>query len=205
MSDSFNILTAQELYDKYGYQWFEPLADNYRELIYVNKSDEVKGAYRVFTWGDIERFAVVPRASIMYYNKLPGDWKHNPNGGSDYLLALINEIPYWCDAVGQIPFAVNTYRLERDISRTVDTGITWATGKISDVLLGNSDSTNTYDNFFVLRGALFASKKFSYMITPSGNSYPAAIITEKEQEYDSGNLGKSITQQELNIYGTWIK
>lgn len=26
--DSFKIMTAQELYDKFQYQWFEPLADN---------------------------------------------------------------------------------------------------------------------------------------------------------------------------------
>lgn len=101
--DSFKILTAQELYDECKYQWFEPLADDYRELIYVNKLDEVKDAYRVFTWGEIERFAIVPRASIMFYNKLSGDWKHNPDGGKDYLLALMNEIPYWLMLWGRYP------------------------------------------------------------------------------------------------------
>ena len=37
-------MTAQELYDKFRYQWFEPLADNYRELLYVNEADYAKEA-----------------------------------------------------------------------------------------------------------------------------------------------------------------
>ncbi|CRY84175.1 hypothetical protein [Yersinia intermedia] len=203
--DIFQIITAQTLYDKYKFQWFEPLADNYRELLYVNKSEEVKSAYRVFTWDDIEKFAVVPRMSLMYYNKFPGDWKQNPVGGAKFLLTLIDEIPYWCDAVGQIPFAVNTYRQQRSVESTVDTGSTWATGTFSDVVMGNNDVSNTYDNFFVLRGALFAKNKFSYQITPSGKSYPAAEIKEIEHEYPSSNLGKSITLAELEKYGTWNK
>lgn len=35
--DSFRIMTAQKLYDEFRYQWFEPLADNYRELLYVTR------------------------------------------------------------------------------------------------------------------------------------------------------------------------
>lgn len=41
-NDSFAIIAAQELYDKFQYQWFEPLADSYRELLYVNEADYVK-------------------------------------------------------------------------------------------------------------------------------------------------------------------
>lgn len=40
--DSFRIMTAQDLYDNFKYQWFEPLADNYRELLYVNEADYAK-------------------------------------------------------------------------------------------------------------------------------------------------------------------
>lgn len=76
---------------------------------------------------------------------------------------------------------------------------------LTDVVLGNSDSTNTYDNFFVLRGALFASNKFTCTISPSDKSYPAAIITEKDEGYDPVNLGNSINQQELDRYGVWVK
>lgn len=35
-------MIAQDLYDKFQYQWFEPLADNYRELLYVNEADYAK-------------------------------------------------------------------------------------------------------------------------------------------------------------------
>ena len=41
-NDSFAIMIAQDLYDKFQYQWFEPLADNYRELLYVNEADYAK-------------------------------------------------------------------------------------------------------------------------------------------------------------------
>jgi hypothetical protein len=43
--DNFAIITAQELYDKFLYQWFEPLADNYRELLFVNEADYAKEIY----------------------------------------------------------------------------------------------------------------------------------------------------------------
>ena len=33
--DNFTIITAQELYRKFKYQWFERLADNYRELLFL--------------------------------------------------------------------------------------------------------------------------------------------------------------------------
>ncbi|EOF5965424.1 hypothetical protein ACK1FJ_004525 [Salmonella enterica] len=82
-SDTFKILKAQELYDKYQYQWFEPLADNYRKLVYVNMADYTKEAYRIFTWEDIARFSLIDRASLRYYNDLEGDWKQNPDGGQD--------------------------------------------------------------------------------------------------------------------------
>jgi len=99
---------------------------------------------------------------------------------------------------------VNTYRQQRSVESTVDTGISWATGTFSDVVMGNNDVSNTYDNFFVLRGALFAKNKFSYQITPSGKSYPAVEIKEIEHEYPSSNLGKPITLVELEKYGSWL-
>ncbi|EOV0644919.1 hypothetical protein ACOIOT_004480 [Cronobacter turicensis] len=34
--EMFEILTAKSLYDRYAWQWFEPLADNYHPLIYFN-------------------------------------------------------------------------------------------------------------------------------------------------------------------------
>lgn len=40
--DKFSMLTAQTLYGKFQYQWFEPLADNYRELLFVNDAGMLK-------------------------------------------------------------------------------------------------------------------------------------------------------------------
>ncbi|KEY59827.1 hypothetical protein [Serratia sp. DD3] len=203
--DLFKIVTAQELYDKFKYQWFEPLADDYRVLIYVNKAEDVKDAYKHFTWDDIVNFSLVDRPSISYYNKLEGDWKHNQNGGADYLLTMIDGIPYWTDAIGQIPFAFDTYREHKNIPATVETGITWGTGKGSDVILGNKDESNTYDNFFVLRGAIFASKKFSYSIEQTGKTYPPVIVREMAHSIDSKELGKVISTLEYERYAIWKK
>lgn len=41
-NDSFAIMIAQDLYDKFQYQWFESLADTYREFLYVNEADYAK-------------------------------------------------------------------------------------------------------------------------------------------------------------------
>ncbi|QHB33844.1 hypothetical protein F0T03_17880 [Yersinia canariae] len=200
-TDSLKVLTAQVLYDQYKYQWFEPLADNYRELLYVNKEDYVKDAYKVYSWEDIARFALVNRLSYSYYKNFEGDWKQNPEGGAGYLLVLIDAIPYWADAVGQIPFAVDTYRDTKSIKNTVQIGISWGDG----TLTGDADYTNEYDNYFVIRGALYASNKFSYVTKPSGKSYPAAVVTEISHSIDPTILGKPIDKSELEKYGIWNK
>ncbi len=117
--DEFSILTDQTLCDKFRYQWFEPLADNYRELLFVNDADYAKEAYKTFTWDDIAKFSLVDRPSYSFYKNMEGDWKQNPEGGAGYLLVLISDIPYWTDAVGQIQFAVDTYRSTQSITKTV--------------------------------------------------------------------------------------
>jgi hypothetical protein len=197
-SDSFNILTAQELYDKYGYQWFEPLADNYRKLLYVNESDYAKEAYKIFTWDAIAEFSVIDRTPLAFRPKGEGDWKNNTAGGASYLLVMINKIPYWTDAVGQIPFAVDTYRMDKNILSTIETGMIWGTGKPSDV----ADRTNTYDNFFVLRGALYASQRFTYSIKSGGGTYPAVKVVEQDTGTPADTLGNSITPEEYDKYAT---
>lgn len=63
-------------------------------------------------------------------------------------------MPYWTDAVGQIPFAVDTYRDKQSITKTVQVGIEWGDGTWA----GDADYSNEYDNYFVLRGAIYASK-----------------------------------------------
>lgn len=199
--DSFKIMTAQELYDKFQYQWFEPLADNYRKLLYVNEADYAKEAYKIFTWDDIAEFSVIDRTPLAFRPKGEGDWKNNSVGGASYLLVMINKIPYWTDAVGQIPFAIDTYRMEKNIPSTVETGMIWGTGKRTDV----ADRTNTYDNFFVLRGALYASQRFTYSIKSGGSSYPAVNVVEQDNGASTDALGNSITSEEYDNYAAWNK
>lgn len=203
--DLFRIMTAQELYDKFKYQWFEPLANNYRELLYVNDADYIMGAYKVFTWDDIAKFALVDRALMSYRTEGSGDWKNVSGGGDKFLLSLVDNIPYWSDALGQIPFAVGTYRALHTIRATVETGMTWATGGPLDALMQKSDSTNEYDNFFVLRGALYASKKFTYSVKPTGRTYPSVEVTESSVDVSAKMLGENITKEELEQYGIWNK
>ncbi|MGA5656238.1 hypothetical protein [Rahnella contaminans] len=201
--DIFQIITAQILYDKYKFQWFKPLADDYRELLYVNENEEVKSAYKIFSWDDIAQFANVDRPSLSFRSGGTGDWKGNPEGGNGYLMVLVADIPYWTDAVGQIPFAVDTYRMSKNIESTVRTGIKWATGKPLDASLGKIDHSNTYDNFFVLRGALYASEKYNYKIENSEETYPAAKVTEISHNIPSERLGKQINTNEYSNYAIW--
>ncbi|EDW1644277.1 hypothetical protein EK69_004589 [Salmonella enterica subsp. enterica] len=199
--DSFRIMTAQELYDEFKYQWFEPLADNYRELLYVNNADYVKEAYKIFSWGDIVRFSLIDRTPLSFRPKGEGDWKNNLKGGAGYLLVMINKIPYWTDAVGQIPFAIDTYRMHKNIPSTVETGMIWGTGKRFDA----ADKTNTYDNFFVLRGALYASQRFTYSIKSGCGTYPSVEVIEKDNDTPANQLGNTITSEEYVKYAIWAK
>jgi len=178
-------MIAQKLYDKFKYQWFEPLADNYRELLYVKDADYTLDAYKVFSWEDIVKFALVDRALLSYRTEGSGDWKNVSDVGNKFLLSLIDNIPYWTDAVGQISFAVATYRTYHTIKATVETGMTWATGGPLDALIQKSDSTNEYDNFFVLRGGLYASKKFTYRVNPTGKTYPTVEVKESSVDVNA--------------------
>lgn len=199
VGEQFEILTAQQLYDDYAWQWFEPLADNYHELIYLNEGPETHTAYKHFSWQDIVDFSSIDRLSVSYYQNLPGDWKTVKMGGDGYLMVMIEGSPYWTDAVGQVPFAVDTYRSTHDIKYVVSTGMTWGKGTVS----GPADKTNGYDNFMVLRGALFASKKYTYKYGSSYGGYSDASEIEITNDTESSMLAKAITESELNRYGVW--
>ncbi|WP_261887486.1 hypothetical protein [Vibrio aerogenes] len=196
-NEHFQIMHADELY-ALQIQWFEPLADNYRKLIFTSLKESIKSSYKVFTWNDIYTFSAQDRWSISFRSGGSGDWKSASDGADGYILSLINDKPYWSDAVGQIPFAVDTYRSTRSIPEVIKTGHRFATGSLTDAVFGNNaDATNTWDNYFVLRGALFASKKFSYVEIDS-------IIGKKTVElinrYDPDNLSNEITKEQRDKY-----
>ncbi|ELD3254039.1 hypothetical protein U9W90_001467 [Enterobacter hormaechei] len=111
---------------------------------------------------------------------------------------MINKIPYWTDAVGQIPFATDTYRMVKKIPSTVETGMIWETGKRTDI-------NNIYDNFFVLRGTLYASQRFTYSIKSGGGTYPAVNVVEQDNGTSADALGNPITSEEYAKYADWNK
>ncbi|HIF9104015.1 TPA: hypothetical protein ACX6QA_000925 [Photobacterium damselae] len=201
--EEFKILSASELYDR-KIQWFEPLADNYRKLLYVNSSEYIKSAYKVFSWNDIYEFSLIDRSSVSYRTRGSGDWKYVKDGADQYLLSLIDGVPYWSDAIGQIPYAIDTYRLFKNKNTVKFFGGVFAQGDfkeaIKSLITGELDETNTWDNYFVLRGSLFAEKKFLYEVIPTGKEYPKVIINEKITSYDVNNLSKPITENERDNY-----
>lgn len=172
-------MTAKQLYNR-GIQWFEPLADNYMPLKSMSKNIESASELKHFTWRQIDAFASEDRWMISYRQKGSGDWKKSKDGADGYLLVTVDGQPYWADAVGQIPFAVDYYtdRLEdgdsksQAVSATVQKGREYAEGKIFG---GTTDNSNSYDNYFILRGALYASEKYILQngrATTSGVYYP---------------------------------
>jgi len=109
----------------------------------------------------------------------------------------------YISANGSVSFKWAIFRAFHSIKATIDTGMVRATGKPLDALMQKSDSTNEYDNFFVLHGALYARKKFSYSVKTNGGNYPAVDIVESSVDVSAKILGKSITKEELEQYGIW--
>jgi len=154
---AITTMTAQELYKK-GTQWFEPNADNYMPLKSIEKgafSDKLKQ----FSSKDIMDFASKDRWMISYRQGGSGDWKASEDGANGFLLVTVDKKPYWADAIGQIPFAVDKVTDEIEdkksktdaIKTTVQAGKKYGEGKLFG---GKTDNSNTYDNYFILRGAL---------------------------------------------------
>lgn len=216
----FKILTADKLYEAKR-QWFEPLADNYRKKIWINPESSSVGsesysAYKHFIWAKIIQFAIVDRMSISFAPTMPGDWKHSAEGGAGFILVMIEGEPYWADGVGQIPFATDTYRLyleetnqpEASILKTVDTGIKYGDGI---PIFPKEDVTNEYDNYMVLRGALWASENFDLHVEKvrvfAGRmGYREKIVTKTLYRGASDQkLKSSITQDSVSKYGVWKK
>lgn len=214
----FRILSADKLYAE-KIQWFEPLADFYRERLWVNPKSSIEGsevydAYKQHTWQSIIDFAIVDRPSFAYYRNLPGDWKKQPEGGAKFLLCLVEGDPFWTDGLGQIPFAVDTFRMYWQETRDVDaaikktgvTGLDWADGS-----LGGSDkgSENVYDNFVIIRACLWASENFELLIErrpmgaqrfgPSG----ATVASTAFKPSSTVRLKTSIDAGVLAKYKTW--
>jgi RHS repeat-associated protein len=108
-------ITVTQLY-KRGTQWFEPTADNYMSLASVEKSFSTSSKVKHFSWNDIASFVEEDRLMISYRPRGSGDWKVHKNGGDGYLLVDVGSKPYWSDAIGQIPFAVDNVSVPLSVS-----------------------------------------------------------------------------------------
>ncbi|RFQ16953.1 hypothetical protein D0N87_26365, partial [Pseudomonas sp. ATCC 13867] len=152
------------------------------------------------------------RPSMKYYSGLSGDWKQAPDGGAGYLLVMVGGDPYWTDAIGQIPFAVDTYKMyyarqgsaDDAIRETVKTGISWGDG----TLFGSSDPTNEYDNYMVLRGALWAKENHRLVkreLTTMGADYPQTYEVNEAVFAPTGNahLTSPVDATSVSLYGIW--
>lgn len=206
------VLTAQQLYGK-AIQWFEPLADNYRKLLWKNEktlvpNSQVFDAYKHFTWNQIINFSLINRWSIDFRSGGSGDWKKVESGANGYLIVTVNGKPYWADAIGQIPFSIDTMRnyimkyngdYTKAIKQTINDGMEYGNGSI---IFKEIDKSNTYDNYLILRGCLWSKSKFKCSITktPKGKE-------EYKFEINQGNfesiLDSEITKLDRDRYAQW--
>lgn len=218
-NEDFNTITAELLYER-KIQWFDPSADNYRKLLWVHSDAIIVGtepaqAFKHFQWSDIIDFSIVDRFSISFSSRLSGDWKASALGGDGYLMVLIDGQPYWADAIGQIPFAVDTYRhhleksgdVEKSIAETIKTGIAYGDG---NPLVPRADLTNEYDNYMILRGALWASENFKLSKqnrTIEGNigGRTYELTTSIYAPFSDQRLKDPIDTGSITKYGLWLK
>ncbi len=216
---TFRIITAEQLY-KEKFQWFEPLADSYRELIWINPTSSAVGsdsyvAYKHYSWAEIISFSTIERWAVQFRPGGDGDWKQHPKGGDKYLLVNIEGHPFWADGVGQIPFAVNTYKnfarasgdKDRAIVETVDTGMNAGDGV---PYIGTADNTNSYDNFMVLRGSQWASENHEIATTVTqvygrGQKFDVKKHEVKYKPKTDNKLRSTVNQESVSKYAIWNK
>ncbi len=156
--------TAKELYNK-GIQWFEPQADNYMELIDANSNINLLPNLKHFSWDDVISFGEIDRWMIDYITGGDGDWKAKGKPGDGYLMVTVDGLPYWTDAIGQVPFTLNKYIDELKSSgnhsiakaNTLEAAMKYGDG----YLFGKADNSNSYDNAMVKRAINWASHRYS--------------------------------------------
>ncbi len=153
-----------------GIQRFEPEADNYMKPLWINPDIANFSGIKHFSWDDIVDYADRHQSLWGYaWNGAWNDWKSHVEGAANHFLVTVGGQPYWADAIGQIPYAINQTRsnllngfsMERAVRATVAAGRRYGGG-----LFGASDNSSSYDNFMILRGALFAVERFSVEKTP---------------------------------------
>ena len=166
--ESKSNISAKDLYRK-GIQWFEPKADNYMRLLYINSNIKQMNSFKHFTWDNIIKFAEVDRFMISYRSGGSGVWKAEGKPGDGFLLVEVDSIPYWADAIGQIPYTLNEYRNvyketgNADIAgrKTIEYGYRFGNGSLLNILFPSPDTDNNYDNAIIIRSINWAKNRYS--------------------------------------------
>ncbi|OJT26567.1 hypothetical protein BO221_00540 [Archangium sp. Cb G35] len=97
---------------------------------------------------------------------------------------------------------------DKAIIQTIKTGIKHGDGSI---FFTTKDPTNNYDNFMVLRGALWAANNHRFTKTETevsagyGERVTLTKISVHYQFRDMNDLKKPITHLPLSKYGVWRK
>lgn len=97
--------------------------------------------------------------------------------------------------------------MESAVVKTVDTGIAYGDG---NPLMPHHDSTNEYDNYMVLRGALWASENFQLSKSRRAieGNIGGRVLEQMTSVYDASSdrrLKDSIDSKSLAKYGVWLR
>jgi len=190
-------LTARQIYNR-GIQWFESSADNYMPLISKAEGLSTFSELKHFSWNEVAEFAETDRWMLSYRSGGSGDWKADGKPGDGYLMVTVGGEPFWTDAIGQIPFSVNKFTDELEKTgnakiarqKTIEAGQTFGDG---NVIGGESDNTNSYDNAMIKRAINWAEKRHK-VIKGSGWFWDKYDL--KKNNHSPSNLSKQSDEKQ---------
>ena len=167
-------------------------------LLSVNANIRKSESFKHFTWQDIIDFAEIDRNMLSYRFHGSGDWKAEGKPANGYLLVEIEGIPYWADAIGQIPFALNDYRnyyknsfdSEYAERNTIADGAQFANGSLWNLIFPSYDYSNTYDNAMIKRAIAWAKHRYYKSVEHTyflGIDFPNWVM--KKNDYPASNMG----------------
>ena len=122
------------------------------------------------------------------------DWKAKGKPGDGYLMVEVDGVPYWTDAIGQIPYALNEYRNEFRKSknsefaagRTLELGQQFGNGSLWNLLFPSPDTSNSYDNAMIKRAIDWAKNRYSLSpVRTSNGGYEIGVV---RKDYSPANM-----------------
>ena len=190
-------MTAKQVYKK-GIQWFESTADNYMPLMSKAEKLSTFSELKHFSWNEVADFAEEDRWMLSYRQGGSGDWKADGKPGDGYLMVTVGGEPFWADAIGQIPFAVDMFTDELESTgnaetarkRTIQTGQDFGDG---EVVGGKSDNSNGYDNAMIIRAINWAQKRYKVI---NGSGWFGDTYDLKKTNHSPSNLSKQSNEKQ---------